>query len=188
MESWSYCPSDVDARAGQAWVGLHIQLGQVPGPPHHQVYPTKPSHHPHRGPAYQRRRERRQAARTAEEHLSPTAKDSDNKSSDVLPAAEASNQNETKQDDVAEKSEEISDANSAEQAKCEFSCDICDFTSNWANGLNIHMTRKHPHIEQLDGIRDDLDNEDIYFKTCQYWKEGKLGNIFQTYLDILEII
>ena len=83
---------------------------------------------------------------------------------------------------------EISNAKSADEAKCEFSCDICDFTSNWANGLNIHMTRKHPNTEQLDGIRDDLDNEDIYFKTCQYWKEGKLGRIFQTYLDILEII
>ena len=50
------------------------------------------------------------------------------------------------------------------------------------------MTRKHPHIEQLDGISDDLDNEDIYFKTSQYWKEGKLTSIYQTYLDVLEII
>ena len=179
---------DVDARAGQAWVGLRVQLGQVPGPPHHQVYPSKPSHHHSRGPAYQRRQERRQAARTAEEHLSPTARVSDKNSSDVLPAAEASNPNETEQDEVAEKSEEISDANSAEQAKCEFLCNICDFKSNWANGLNIHMTRKHPHIEQLDGISDDLDNEDIYFKTSQYWKEGKLTSIYQTYLDVLEII
>ena len=50
------------------------------------------------------------------------------------------------------------------------------------------MTRKHPHIEQLDGISDDLDNEDIYFKTSQYWKEGKLTSIYQTYLDVLDII
>ena len=32
----------------------------------------------------------------------------------------------------------------------EHSCSICDFTRKWKNGLAVHMTRKHCHIEQLD--------------------------------------
>ena len=81
--------------------------------------------------------------------------------------------------------------NSADQTKNEYLCDLCDFKSNWANGLNIHMTRKYQNMEQLDGsnsISDDLEEDDKYFKTIQYWKKGKLGTIFQMYLDALEII
>jgi hypothetical protein len=60
------------------------------------------------------------------------------------------------------------------------------------------MTRKHPHMEQLDGsdsirqldgsdsISDDLDEDDNYLTTIQYWKEGKLGIVFQTFLDVIE--
>ena len=53
---------------------------------------------------------------------------------------------------------------SAEKAKEEFSCDICDFTSNWANGLNIHMTRKHDKVEQLDGCVD-VEEDDKYLSS-----------------------
>ena len=130
---------DVDSHAGKAWVGLRVQLGHVPGPAHqHQVHPSFPkiSHHIHRGPAYQRRQERRKAAAAAEEA----------KSSDVLPADEAGNANESVQDAVTEKTEEIT--NLAEQAVVvendnekpmekaveAFPCIICDFSSNWKNG------------------------------------------------------
>ena len=101
---------DVDAHDGKAWVGLRVQLGHVPGPAPHQVYPSFPktSLHLRRGPAYQRRQERRQAARTAQECSPPTAED--------------------------------------------FPCLICDFSSNWKNGVEIHMARKHSTIDQTDGI------------------------------------
>ena len=39
---------------------------------------------------------------------------------------------------------------------------MCDFVSNKKSGLNIHMSRKHAVIEQLDGIAwwyDKLDPE-----------------------------
>ena len=52
--------------------------------------------------------------------------------------------------------------NSAEQSKEEFSCDMCDFVSNWANGLTIHMKRTHARIKQLDGY-DDVEESDKYF-------------------------
>ena len=31
---------DLDTHAGNAWVGLRVQLGQVTGPPHQQVQPS----------------------------------------------------------------------------------------------------------------------------------------------------
>ena len=60
---------DVDTHAGKAWVGLRVQLGQVPGPLHHHPHP--PFIQPQKksvSPSRQRRRARRAAARlTAEE-------------------------------------------------------------------------------------------------------------------------
>ena len=54
---------DVDSNAGNAWVGLRVQLGHAPGPLHQQLHPTyKKSDCPSR----QRRRARRAAARAEE--------------------------------------------------------------------------------------------------------------------------
>ena len=55
------------------------------------------------------------------------------------------------------------------------------------------MTRKHPKLEQVDGstsISEDFeDNDDEkYSSTVRYWKDGKLGTAFQSYLDAIEII
>ena len=165
---------DLDTHAGNAWVGLRVQLGHVPGPVQHS------SHHHRRGPAYQRRQLRRQAERAA-------AKTS---SSDALPAAQVSDTSkETGHDDLNEKSKENDVSKSAEEAS--YHCDICDFESNWANGLSIHMARKHPNIAQLDGsdsLSDDLDEEDSYVKTIHYWKRGKLGSIYQHFLDVMDVI
>ena len=33
-----------------------------------------------------------------------------------------------------------------------FPCDLCDFSSNWQTGLNIHMGIKHATIEQIDNV------------------------------------
>ena len=40
--------------------------------------------------------------------------------------------------------------------KClqDFKCELCEFESSQARGLNIHMSRKHSIIEQLDGFVD----------------------------------
>ena len=168
---------DCDAHAGKAWVGIRAQLGHAPGPARQQVH-----HPPHRGPAYQRRQERRRqaAAQAAAETASLV---SEQKPSDEMPAAEASIQSET----VEKVTNEGNIVNLAGEAKEEFSCDICDFKSNWANGLRIHMTRKHNSIEQLDGC-DDLEENDKYLSCSNYWKEGQIGTVFQTYLDAIDII
>ena len=56
---------------------------------------------------------------------------------------------------------------------------ICDFESNWANGLSVHMSRKHAEIEQLVGgnsVSDDNpdNDDDKYLKTIQYWHNESL--------------
>ena len=57
---------DLDTHAGNAWVGLRVQLGQVPGPPHQQVQPFPQTvHKKGESPSRQRRRARRAAAKAA---------------------------------------------------------------------------------------------------------------------------
>ena len=49
------------------------------------------------------------------------------------------------------------------------------------------MAKKHANLEQVDGNDTVLEDiEDDY--TEHYWKNGKLGTIYQTYLDVNEII
>ena len=55
---------DVDTHAGNAWVGLRVQLGQVPGPPHQHVQqPPQQIHRKFESPSRKKRRARREAAR-----------------------------------------------------------------------------------------------------------------------------
>jgi hypothetical protein len=57
---------DLDTHAGKAWVGLRVQLGHVPGPPHQHVQPF-PHQDNRKGecPSRQRRRARRTAEKDA---------------------------------------------------------------------------------------------------------------------------
>ena len=59
---------DLDTCAGKAWVGLRVQLGHDPGPPHHQLH-HPPFHHPKQrdSPSRMRRRARRAANRKQQE-------------------------------------------------------------------------------------------------------------------------
>ena len=52
---------DVNTHAGHAWVHLHVQLGQAPGPLHPQAY--QPHHRKKDSPSRQRRRARRAEGR-----------------------------------------------------------------------------------------------------------------------------
>ena len=50
------------------------------------------------------------------------------------------------------------------------------------------MTKKHAELEHLDGntsIREDSEEIEKYSETIRYWKEGKIGTAFQSYLDQL---
>ena len=106
------------------------------------------------------------------------------RSSDALPADKAIIVSNIVQNDLTEKAEDDEISTSTVQAGGKFACDICDFVSNWTNGLSVHMTRKHQQIDQLDGANsfiDNLDNDDKYWKTVQYWEQGKVGTVFQNF-------
>ena len=53
----------------------------------------------------------------------------------------------------------------------EFKCELCDFVSNKATRLNIHMSRKHTTIEQLDGTADEDLQDDDQEKSEWRWRE-----------------
>lgn len=54
------------------------------------------------------------------------------------------------------------------------------------------MTKKHLIVEQIDGnatlVDDDSEEDDKFLDTCHYWKTGRLGTAFQTFIDVNQII
>jgi hypothetical protein len=50
--------------------------------------------------------------------------------------------------------------------------------SNWRDGLEIHLTRKHAKVEQIDGnitlVDEDMEEDLKYSWTRNYWETGKL--------------
>ena len=157
----------VDTHAGRAWVGLRVHLGQVPaGPGHHPP-------HRQRGPAYQRRQERRKAARA-----SPTA---DQSSSEILDddveAEQAKAENQDKQKNIeaekanieetsANENSEATISNTAVEAVEANTCDLCDKSFGTLKGLSAHIGHQHKTIPQVDG-HSDLINEPTYCKVCK---------------------
>ena len=137
---------DVDTHAGQAWVGLRVMLGPI------QHQPS--SSQRHRSPSYFRRQERRRAARQSTNY----------EESDKVGAAKVAT-NSTEENAVKVTTTE---KNAAEAPKVDndFSCEICDFQSNRRTGLQVHMSRKHALIEQIDGnttllVDDDKADEEL---------------------------
>ena len=185
---------DVDTHAGNAWVGLRVQLGHyVPGPIHRHVNPP-PSFS--QSSSRQRRRARRMAAReqenntAAEEAVTTPVKEAATEevvkaSAEVGEKSEEANAVTHIAENCAEK--EISDEdieNVAEKAN-DFPCVLCDFKSTWANGLEVHMGRKHRNIDQLDGSNDseDLELDKKYDRSEHYWEKGNVGIAYSVFLD-----
>ena len=155
---------NVESFDGEACVTLQAGLGNIPPP--YQF----PSYHPRppRGPAYERRQEKRKAARQApaavRESL-PEASNDNNANNTTDQVVNDDEESDTLRHEAALAAEAIEKAEEApknlsksengkieaERAPTEFVCEICDFVSNWKTGLSIHLSRKHGNIEQLDG-------------------------------------
>ena len=208
---------NLETHAGEAWASIRVQLGHDPGRQHQQVH--DPFQHRHRGPAYYRRQAKRKAARTAaagsaapavpSSHFSvrnsediPAAKAApafsvDNNSEEEhtvvegdMPAVEAdkivNNNFEAGVDEVTFVEERPAIAEKVNS----FACEICEFESKWENGLNIHMSKKHAPIEQLDG-GDDAEGQKVdekYRRSEHYWREGWIGITYSVYLDAVEVL
>ena len=65
-----------------------------------------------------------------------------------------------------------------------FSCALCDFITSRKAGLDIHVSKKHKEIEQIDG--NTSDTEENYAEA--YWERDELSSTYQRYLDVIEDI
>ena len=173
---------------GEAFVSLKAGLGFLPPPlllppaqghDHGQHLPSI-----HRGPAYARRQEKRRAA-AKQPAEAEKALDSSSGSEHVA------NDEDSEITEEVIGTEDVETANKeAEQADANFECIICDFKSKWQNGLNVHMSRKHGNVEQIDGMTDiiELENDEKYENTKHYWEKGRLGTVYQCFNDANAII
>ena len=164
---------NVDAENGEASVTLKADLGYIP-PPFHVLRPHGQPPRPQRGPAYQRRQERRQAARAAAGNVVSHAE----VACDALVRDTVEEVSEENASSAEEAIAETNDKeNDAEKARENFECFECDFKSNWENGLKVHQSRKHCRIEQLDGNTMDNDEDtyqdEKYTATKHYLGKGK---------------
>ena len=179
----------MNSNEGGAQVTLCADLG-------HLLHsgPQQQHHGGRNGPARMRRRERRVEARKNAEAVET----SNEKVEAATETTEKVEEHEVQavEEDIPEETtkvtEEVSDkfcSKQAEQAGINFQCLICDFASNWENGLLVHMTRKHGNIEQFDGngTFDDL-KDDKYSETRHYWETGRLGSAYQSFIDANHII
>ena len=81
---------------------------------------------------------------------------------------------ETEVSKVAEQATEEIDSKqeTAKEASPNFQFKLCDFQSSWQNGLNVHMSRKHSKLEQLNGLADENIEGEKYSGSQHYWMKG----------------
>ena len=64
--------------------------------------------------------------------------------------------------------------------KASFEGPICDFKNSLEVGLKVHIGNKDSNnIEQIDG-HWEVEDENRYENTEDYWREGRLGNAYFT--------
>ena len=193
----------LEAENGEAIITLKACLGGLPPPPpayqgHGHVPPVR------RPPSYFRRQKRRQkAAEVAAEENIRAEKAHEEVCDDVIKEvtsvseeaeeafgyedAKNVNKEESSDDIVAEEAIGIVVAKGFTKT-ANFECPICDFSSNFENGLKVHLARKHSKVEQLDGHHDEEPDDDEYAGSKHFWKNGWLGGAFQTFCDANQVV
>ena len=53
--------------------------------------------------------------------------------------------------------------------------------SSFEVGLKVHIGKKHSNIEQIDG-HGEVEDNNRYENTEEYWREGRLGNANFTFM------
>ena len=132
----------------------------------HSAPPIPPRTHCRNGPSQQRLR-----ARRAEERANIVAENSTLGDVNNTLLKEAT-ENVVKVTDDTETEKVTTESNDSsekvdsdvENSEKDFPCDLCDFKSNWENGLRIHMSRKHSKLDQLDGNSDSCQDDEKYME------------------------
>ena len=184
----------VDSENGEAVVTLTAGLGHIPSPFSCNRNNEQTSR-PYRGASYQRRQQRRKAAREvagvkpSNDHTQVVAEEASVDPAHVVVEAIGGSQAEEAIEEAIENElRKENYENEAAEVPSLFKCEICDFSSVWLNGLNIHISRKHSTIEQLDGHNEDNSDDVKYRNTEHYWVRGWLGSVYQNYIDANELI
>ena len=160
-------------------VSLNAKLGNLSNPMQFN-YPVR-----RRSPAYERRQARRQASWPIKSEAEEASKE---KASNLSTMAEkpVNNVSENACDKVAEEvalteNKVVSEEN-AEQT---FVCDKCDLETSSPIRLKVHS--KCIHSETTTGQLAKMLKEK-YENTEHYWKTGRLGISYQSYVEALSVI
>ena len=178
----------MESREGKAFVCLKAGLGNVKNPCTTDCSPNvqQPKFIRYRSPSYRRWQERRRRLFNATNNeTTENVEDidigltSNNAEDDSGEAEEVAGMNkyqtgiDTANFSVLEankqEADKASDVNVSNHGTTEFSCDLCNFTSSWSNGLLLHMASIHKETS------DKLKSSDEVIKLTQsYWKTGRL--------------
>ena len=150
----------VDSHAGQAWLHLHVPLGQAPGP-NHEVQKLKNKNNPSR----QRRRVRREAVRIAEAVTvtkEPMAEEAIFSSDSTECVYDTEKDQNTKTVEIISKDiagEVIAEINDSDVNNIE--CCYCDLVCKTESVLEAHWRESHSDEYQFpDSDTENLDTED----------------------------
>ena len=172
-----------ESNDGEMTVSLNAKLGNLSNPMQFN-YPVR-----RRSPAYERRQARRKASWPIKSEAEEASME---KASNLLNVTEkpVNDVSENASDKVAEKVAltELSVENkivSEENAKQTFVCDKCDFETSSSIRLKVHS--KCLHSETTTSQLAKMLKEK-YESTEHYWKTGRLGISYQSYVEALSVI
>ena len=152
---------DLDNHAGNAWVGLRVQLGHVPGPLLRPVPPSQQeAHQKVESPSRQRRRARRAAAQKEQENAGKVKETVAEKadSSEIETAEEVVEKTAVSEDEVEEVSvEEIELVNDEV-------CPDQEYETSENSVKSICSVQIYPKHYKLDGLKSFRDTVEEYFK------------------------
>ena len=139
----------------------------------------------HRSPSYKQRQERRRKLFLNKNEIQDTerndCKEADKVSGMSLIACEDEiiSTNGAEHENV-DQAGEVCGLNTTDIKEEVFNCELCDFSSNWRNGLLLHVSSTHE-------IKNDKlkSSDDVIHFTQLYWKTGELVNNMEVYINAL---
>ena len=158
---------DLDTHGGNAWVGLRVQLGQVPGPPHHQVQPSHQQvDRKFEGLSRQKRRARRAAARAENSKNTKVEeavdREKETEAADVKVSHNAEMHDETVNGTISEVTAEATSDNVLDDLNDEVCSDV-EYSSQKVTGQAIPQVDGTVDEELLYTFVSDFHREDIEY-------------------------
>ena len=59
----------------------------------------------------------------------------------------------------------VSSATEGEEVNNAYECSLCDFSSKWKHGLQVHISRKHKNISKLD-VNNNIFRYNSFYRCC----------------------